>query len=95
MTLARTSGAMQDENMSWSDVWKIALADANDDKAAAVLMLDEIVKTLSKSCPECSICEGQDHHWMPHWDDSDGLPLMVCKHCPARREMSDDDEDAL
>lgn len=95
MTPARTADAMQDENMSWSEVWKIALADAGGDKSAAVLMLEEIVKTLSKSCPDCSICEGQDHHWMPDFDECDGLPLMVCKHCPARLEMQDDDEDAL
>lgn len=95
MTPERTADTMKDENLSWSDVWKIALADAGGDKAAAILLLEEVVKNLSKSCPECSICEGQGHHWMPDWDERDGLPLMVCKHCPARREMRDEDEDEL
>lgn len=36
----------------------------------------------------CVDCEGSDHHWMP---ECDGEPLMVCKHCPAWREMRDDD----
>lgn len=39
----------------------------------------------------CAVCEGHDHHWLPECDDL-GEPIMVCKHCPAWREMSDDDE---
>lgn len=40
----------------------------------------------------CSVCDGMDHHWMPDCDDA-GEPLMVCKHCPAWREMTDDDDE--
>ena len=42
----------------------------------------------------CSVCEGMDHHWMPESDDeiNDGEPFMVCKHCPATREMAADEE---
>lgn len=40
----------------------------------------------------CTICEGQDHHWLPDCDEETGEPVMVCKHCGATREMRDDDE---
>jgi hypothetical protein len=40
----------------------------------------------------CSVCEGQDHHWMPDCDEDNGQPYMACKHCDARREYQDDDE---
>jgi hypothetical protein len=43
-------------------------------------------------CRRCSLCEGMDHHWMAHCDDGTPDPIMVCKHCPATREMTDDDE---
>lgn len=39
----------------------------------------------------CTVCEGEDHHWLPECDDLG--PFYVCKHCPAWREMSDDDEE--
>ena len=38
----------------------------------------------------CTGCEGEDHHWMPECDGV-GEPLMVCKHCPAWREITDED----
>jgi predicted peroxiredoxin len=45
----------------------------------------------SKTCEKhCVMCEGEDHHWMADCPE-DGEPLMVCKHCPAWREMRDDD----
>lgn len=45
-------------------------------------------------CPrQCTQCDGDgSHHWMPDCDDA-GEPLMVCKHCPAWREMTDKDLD--
>jgi hypothetical protein len=43
-------------------------------------------------CRRCSICEGADHHWMPDCEEDTGEPIMVCKHCPAQREVTDDDE---
>lgn len=42
----------------------------------------------------CSVCEGQDHHWMLDCDEETGDPLAVCKHCPARREPVDSDFDS-
>ena len=41
-------------------------------------------------CRRCSDCEGMEHHWMPDCDDT-GEPVMVCKHCPATREITDAD----
>lgn len=49
------------------------------------------------TCPRCSECEGQTHHWMDnsdfgagllYEDDGDDQPenpdyAFVCKHCPA------------
>jgi len=32
-----------------------------------------------------------DHHWMPDCDELTGMPIMVCKHCDAQREMTDED----
>lgn len=29
----------------------------------------------------CTVCEGQDHHWMLDCDEDTGEPIMVCKHC--------------
>jgi hypothetical protein len=43
----------------------------------------------------CDQCEGEDHHWIPECPE-EGDPLMVCKHCPAWREMTaEDDEDIV
>lgn len=46
------------------------------------------------NCRRCSGCEGMDHHWMPECDDdiNDGEPFMACKHCPATRDIPDDEE---
>jgi hypothetical protein len=43
----------------------------------------------------CSVCEGQDHHWLPDCDDESGEPIMICKHCEARREIRDDDDELV
>jgi hypothetical protein len=43
-------------------------------------------------CRHCSSCEGMEHHWLPDVDD-DGMPLMVCKHCPATRPYTDEDDE--
>lgn len=41
----------------------------------------------------CTACEGSDHHWDYFGDqDADGEPLMGCKHCPALRQMTQDDD---
>ncbi len=45
----------------------------------------------SKPCVRhCIECDGEDHHWMADCPE-DGDPVMVCKHCDAWREMTDDD----
>jgi hypothetical protein len=44
-------------------------------------------------CRRCTDCEGLDHHWMADCDEETGLPVMVCKHCEATREMTDADFD--
>lgn len=42
-------------------------------------------------CPRtCPACEGLDHHYIADCDEH-GEPLMVCKHCPAWRNMTDAD----
>lgn len=33
------------------------------------------------SCPRCSECQGQRHHWVPNDDESAGAPDWACKHC--------------
>ena len=47
---------------------------------------------MAKACRRCSECEGADHHWIPEVDDETGEPVMACKHCPATREITDEDE---
>lgn len=52
-----------------------------------------IVRVGSGICARhCSVCEGQDHHWMPACDEATGEPMMVCKHCDASRDIADDEE---
>ena len=46
-----------------------------------------------RACRRCSDCEGSEHHWMPDVDDETDEPVMVCKHCEATREMTDEDFD--
>ncbi len=38
----------------------------------------------------CSVCEGQDHHWMQAYE-ADGTPIMICKHCDVERPMYESD----
>lgn len=41
----------------------------------------------------CTVCEGGDHHWMYSGEeDENGDPLMSCKHCPALRPVTDEDD---
>jgi hypothetical protein len=54
-------------------------------------MADEATLISEVCAVHCGVCEGMDHHWMPECDD-DGEPVMVCKHCPAVREIDDDEE---
>jgi hypothetical protein len=44
-------------------------------------------------CRRCSVCEGLEHHWLPDCDDETGDPIMVCKHCPATRDYTDEDDE--
>ena len=38
-------------------------------------------------CPrKCELCYDDDHHWMFDAEQ------MGCRHCPAKREIRDDDE---
>jgi hypothetical protein len=42
----------------------------------------------------CHLCKGQDHHWSYDGDmDEDGEPLMGCRHCPALRLFTQDDDE--
>jgi len=41
----------------------------------------------------CSVCEGEDHHWMSGCCEDTGLPWMVCKHCDAKRPYGSRPED--
>jgi len=45
-----------------------------------------------EECRRCSLCEDLDHHWLMD-ADADLYPegMMRCKHCPAMREITDDD----
>lgn len=43
----------------------------------------------------CTICEGEDHHWMPDEDEVTGEMVMACKHCEAVRPITDADLDAM
>ena len=47
----------------------------------------------SRPCErQCVDCNGDDnHHWIAECPEH-GDPVMVCKHCDAWREMTDDDE---
>lgn len=41
----------------------------------------------------CHLCEGQDHHWSYDGRETfDGEPLMSCRHCPALRLFTQDDD---
>ena len=55
-------------------------------------MKDEVVLIREVCARHCSVCEGMDHHWMPDCTEEDG-PLMVCKHCDAVREYTDEDDE--
>lgn len=46
----------------------------------------------SRPCAKpCVDCMDGGHHWMPECDEDNGEPVMICKHCDARREYTDDD----
>lgn len=63
--------------------------------------LDETPILVPAVCKRhCSVCEGADHHWMPgianedeDGDTIDGEMVMVCKHCDAVREVTDEDDE--
>jgi hypothetical protein len=41
----------------------------------------------------CTLCEGSDHLcYYFGYEDTDGEPLMSCKHCTALRHMTQDDD---
>ena len=41
----------------------------------------------------CDMCDGRDHHWDYFGEgDPEGEPFMSCKHCPALRYMTQDDD---
>lgn len=48
-----------------------------------------------EACRRCVDCEGMDHHWMPDCDEEGGNSVMVCKHCDATRDMTDEDDDGF
>lgn len=59
-----------------------------------ILISDEEATIIPDVCfKHCSVCEGMDHHWLPDCsEEMPDVPVMVCKHCPAVREYTDDDE---
>jgi hypothetical protein len=70
----------------------IAAARAEEDQDERLCTIEGAVAAKLPCARHCAICEGLDHHWLPECND-DGEPLMVCKHCPAWREMMDEDFD--
>ena len=42
--------------------------------------------------PSCSVCEGEEHHWMPGWDDEKEEAIYTCKHCEASIDPDDLDD---
>lgn len=53
----------------------------------------------STDCPGCSVCGvskgGPDgeHHWITDFHEMTGEPVQDCKHCSARREYPDDEDE--
>ena len=54
---------------------------------------DRAMTTVTTCLKHCSVCEGQDHHWMVEYDENNGDARMACKHCEATRDMTDEDFD--
>lgn len=52
------------------------------------------IGTYPKTCARhCNMCDGSDHHWDYFGEQSaEGDPLMSCKHCPALRLFTQDDD---
>lgn len=46
---------------------------------------------LAACAVHCSVCEGQDHHWIPDYEEETGEARMACKHCEAIRDLKDSD----
>lgn len=43
----------------------------------------------------CHLCEGADHHWCYEGDqDTEGNPLIGCRHCLALRDMGSHEGDS-
>lgn len=40
----------------------------------------------------CSICEGNDHHWLEDCDKESGEPVYVCKHCSVTKNYESEDK---
>lgn len=42
----------------------------------------------------CHLCDGADHHWCYEGgEDTEGNPLVGCRHCPALRDMGSHEGD--
>lgn len=64
--------------------------------APTVLIEDEVHKHFTdhkEPCRSCHLCEGGDHHWMAAATDDEEDTVMICKHCPVWRDISDADMD--
>lgn len=70
------------------------MSETNDSDEAQGVVSSESVESPRPApvcAAPCNVCEGMDHHWLP--DCPDDIPIMVCKHCDAVREMTDDDDE--
>lgn len=84
MTLRKILGVPSQQDIDAA----IAGARADDETRS----IEGAIAALHHCARHCTVCDGDDHHWLPECDDA-GEPLMVCKHCPAWREMVDGDLD--
>lgn len=54
--------------------------------AAAIAIAAQSSEGGEIKCRHCSVCEGQDHHWLEDFDEDTGEPIWACKHCDATKE---------
>lgn len=57
--------------------------------------MDRLNRLQNRRHPQCTLCEGQAHHWDFDADDERPEGMMVCRHCSAERAVTDADVNAL
>lgn len=64
--------------------------DCPDCDASGMLLVNVFMPVCAH---HCNMCEGEDHHWLyGGGEDTNGMPVMECKHCPAKRHMNEEDD---